>query len=541
MLCYIKDFYTFETIAKYDAVEYSLADGINSSVTIYQKDAVELTTKYVGCWMIISHGFKEDAIGSYSYNVTNSSSGGLVIDITGNQIVSKETIAPSGGSVISFSINEKIPRQYVYYISGASPNDDSITLTMQHPIYAFERAVHYEGETTYGELIYDVLTNDYGSLCPDAMYALNYLDVTNTDATECDIETDNYGYFVPSEIFEEARKFGVKIDFSLTETNRLAVSISTANYETGVVIFDDGHNKLDSESYDASYCAKATVIHELEDEDPENITYEVIDFYLSEDHHISTTPPENRAKGAWKIYNAYNDESPLSVAVGAFSGNSDNHKIEFYSDKYFEYYQPIKIRLRNEVLDTIVASRSVSRSDERYKYICGRLATTLTEKVDSANKIAQEEVTKTVKNINKAISSQVNELNVAYGNSSSQETFDGNNMTIYNYSGSIYYKSYINIDKSSDGNSASIYGRIRFENSARTGANPGVYVQTSLRPSSTITKSVCGFTSDTLAEVVYLVLDTNGRLYVLVSETYKNAPTTAGVINYTIMPTLISF
>lgn len=356
MLCYIKDIKTFQTISKFDSTDYSLAEGESGQVTIYQKNAVELTTKYVGMWLIIN----------------------------------KE----------------------LFYISGATPNDDSIGLEIQSPIYAFTRQVEYNGALTYGELIKSILDNDFGINCSDSEYALTYMRVTNTDATDCTIETDDYGYIIPSDIFDDALYSGVAIDFTFTNDN-LLVNVYTANYETGVVIFNDGSTTLESESYDENYIAKVTVIHDLPDPEPEpslesgseidsddplveeaedEDLFEVIDFYLSSDNHISTTPPLNRAKGKWKYYTASQDESPLSVAIGAFSHNNDNHKIEFRSSSRFALYQPIKMRLRGEVFNTIVTARILSSEDNRYYYKCGNLATTLTEKIDENTDENSEEI-----------------------------------------------------------------------------------------------------------------------------------------------------
>ena len=345
MLCYIKDMKTFQTLSKFDTTEYSLAEGENGQVTIYQKNAIELTTKYVGMWLIIN----------------------------------KE----------------------LYYISGATPNNDSIDLIIQEPIYAFSRQVEYDGSVTYGALLKNIIDDDFGVNCPDSEYKLSYLSSTNTDSTACNIETDDYGYIIPYEIFDDAKYSGVKIDFNFTNTN-LEIAISTANYSTGSVVFDDGSTTLESESYDANFIAKVTVIHDLGQSEPEEgeeseDQYEVIDFYLSSDNRISTEPPLNRAKGIWKYYTASQDESPLAVAVGAFSHNNDNHKIEFRSLKRFALYQSIKMRLRNDVFNTIITSRVYSTGDDRYYYKCGNLAVTLTEKIDSESSENSEEI-KHIKN-----------------------------------------------------------------------------------------------------------------------------------------------
>lgn len=356
MLCYIKDMKTFETISKFDSTEYSLAAGENGQVTIYQKNAIELTTKYVGMWLIIN----------------------------------KE----------------------LFYISGATPNNDSIDLIIQEPIFAFSRQVEYDQSSTYGALVKNILDDNFGVNCPDIEYKLSYLSVTNTDTTPCFIEPDDYGYIIPYEIFDDALYNGVAIRFTFSNTE-LFVTVSTANYSVEPIVFNDGSTTIESESYDANYVAKVTVIHDLpapeEESDPEQEPeqeesyYEVIDYYLSADNHISTTPPVNRAKGVWKYYRATQDEIPLSVAIGAFSHNNDNHKIEFRCLKRLELYQPIKMRLRNDIFTTIITSRILSNEDNRYYYKCGNLATTLTEKIDEETKENSDEI--------KYIKSKISKIN----------------------------------------------------------------------------------------------------------------------------------
>ena len=368
MLCYIKDMKTFETLSKFDSTEYSLAEGENGQVTIYQKNAIELTTKYVGMWLIIN----------------------------------KE----------------------LYYISNATPNDDSIELVIQSPIYAFERQVVYDGEQTYGLAIKNIIDKNFGVNCPDSEYRKSYIHVTNTDATPCLIESDDYGFIIPYEIFDDALYAGVAIDFDFTNSE-LNINVYTANYEVASIVFNDGQTTLEGESYDPNFIAKATVLHRLpsQETDPEETTgdagteeeeeilYEVIDYYLSSDNHISTTPPQNRAKGIWKYYTAEVDEDPLNVAIGAFSHNNDNHKIEFRSPKKLHLYQSIKMRLRNEIFSTIITSRVLSSDDYRYYYKCGNLATTLTEKIESETGEATSEVKALKKRVN-YISNQIEHFDI---------------------------------------------------------------------------------------------------------------------------------
>lgn len=483
MLCYIKDFKSFKTIAKYDAVNYALPDGVDGLITINHKAPAELTKTIIGNWLIINDGFTYEEP-SLTYEVTLNSAGGYDLDINGSSIRRNNSLLSSGGMAVDLFSKVRKIRQLVYYISECTPSDETLELKIVHPIYAFSRPVIYSGVSTYGGEIYNILLDNYSVNCPDSEYKMNYLDVESTDTTECTIEPDAYGYIVPSEVFEMARKDGVNIDFSITSSDRLKINVySNSNKTVGNIIFGDGHSQLSSESYDESYCAKATVLHDIpsrlnwkygvvqdghiEYQDnwficmvseyiqiPSNSTvvcdaidgykyivyyfddnlnlisgtnynqgktknnysnsgyivvlfskndetdidqqesynaisvtiFETINFYLSSENEISTTPPANRVHGAWKFFNASENESPLYVAIGAFSHNSDNHKIEFYSDQYFEYYQPVKLRLRNEVFETIITSRVHRNTDDRYYYTCGNLAITLTDKLKKIEK-----------------------------------------------------------------------------------------------------------------------------------------------------------
>lgn len=554
MICYIKSMKDFKTIAKYDAVSYSLADGEDGSVTIYEKNPIELTTKYTGCWLIIGDGKPKINSLPYSFSTENDEAGGLVLNITGASLRVHETPLLTGG--LEYSINSETfdKKPHVYYISGASPSDDSLTLTIKHPIYAFDRAVYYDRTIKkYGPLIKKILDDDYGVNCTDPEFAMSYMTVVNTDNTNCTVETNNYGYITPSTIFEQARLDGVIINFDITSSNTLSVHISTANYNYGVVVFGDGHSQLETESYDASFCSKCTILQELQEisgvlseantdaghttldkvidfgtastaddlkahveiaqdiqatwatgkvqlmarfyvewntmtdgditftnnkldiylgrnssgtqlleaapewqrsseagamvtnwfdlspltnsqapgscelyavfivdgssasprtnysailvkniikssdikygplngnGDDNPTLFRVLDYYLKTDNTISTTRPSasQRAHGQWQIYECSSSEYPELIALSTFANNSDNHKVEFYSDTLFELYQPMRLRLRGEVLETIITSRVISRMDGRYYYKCGNLAVQLTDHVKASEK-----------------------------------------------------------------------------------------------------------------------------------------------------------
>lgn len=533
MICYIKGIKDFKTIEKYNIVEYSISDGEDGSIKVDTAVPVRDASIYSGCWMIIPFIEKEKEEIPYSL-ITEEQSGGTSVEVIGKNLKVKENILSDGGIEYVIDSYASVQKQKVYYISECTPEKDSLTFTIKHPIYAFTRRVLYTGEKTWGAFIKNILNNGFGSGCSDYNFCMRYMMVQGSSNEECEIDTDQYGYIVPSDWLEYARRIGINIDFSVLENNRLLVSISDVSREYGIVLFNDGHSQLEDETYAANTYSKITVLQELNEDGPvigtseskevpnynaeifieicQDITnsyssrmsmlkarvvsswlgeesevafkncalsarlnsssgslllsttfewsiktdpgyatsdwfplseiaeisnctlfvslipdqypneveasnystltytfnvsdiisraaikfgpldssyhramYRLVDFYLSSSGSISTSQPAQLADGEWIVTDASSDDSPYYVAADLFSQNSDNHKIEFYSDQYFDYYQPIRMRIRTGVFETIVTSRTVSSSDYRYYYKCGRLLTRLTEKVNALN------------------------------------------------------------------------------------------------------------------------------------------------------------
>lgn len=529
MICYIKSMKDFKTIEYYNITEYSISDGEDGSVKVNTKVPVKDAAIYSGCWMVIPYLEKVREEIPYSF-LSAENNGGIEVNINGPNLKIKEQEIEGGGIEYSIESFNMIPKQNVYYIYECMPENDSLTFTIRHPIYAFTRRILYTGETTWGTFIKKVLTDGFGYGCADWRYAMHYLVVEGESDLECEIETDNFGYFVPCDYFEYARKVGINIDFSVQSNDRLLVNISNANDDYGIVLFNDGHSQLADETYAANSYSKITIIQELNTQSPviakseskkvgnydaniflevsqdvansyskrksmllvrvvssweatatpvefknceievklasisgesllsttfdweikedasyattewfslsqlnetTNCTlfvslipdrypnneeastystlsytinvddiiprssikfgpldsdyncsmYRLVDFYLSKAGEISLDPPLDLEDGEWIVNDATSDELPYNIAADIFSQNSDNHKIEFYSDQYFEYYQPIRMRIRSGVFDTMVTSRTVSSSDYRYYYKCGRLLTRITEKI----------------------------------------------------------------------------------------------------------------------------------------------------------------
>lgn len=534
MVCYIKDFKNFEIIEKYETSDYSLSDGEDGYVKVNGKDLLQLSSIYRGCWLVIPSLYNIGESIDYAYDESILNNGGTAINISGKNLIINKRDLSTGGIEYSISSNTLEKQHSIYYISECNPENDSLSLILKDPIYAFKRQVLYSGEKTYGELITRIINNDFGFKCQDPKYAMPYLEIEGTSKLECDITPDAYGYIVPFDVLEYAKKIGVGINFYITKNNRLKVKLSDENRQYGYVIFGDGHSQLADESYESTYYTKVTVLQDLQEQSmilaesfqkkfsennivailqiSQNISstyknkksmlmarvafirseydteikytnselkiyneaqegqellnttfewemkkdagsattdwfeiqaidesashtlffelipnrypqgtesetfdtlsdyinvdnivksseikfgpydadfsrpmYRLVDYYLTEDGRITDDREAAIYEGEWIIVNGSSDTLPIDVALETFSLNSDNHKIEFYSDQYFSFYQPIRMRIRNGVFDTLVTSRTITGTDGRYYYKCGRLLTRMTEKIKVLN------------------------------------------------------------------------------------------------------------------------------------------------------------
>lgn len=273
---------------------------------------------------------------------------------------------------------------HIYVISEEAPSKGVNQLTLSDPSTIFDRSLLWPNEPTlnYGDFIADQVTSQYIN-CSDPDYAINYLDIVNTDHTPFTApELDDTKLYVLSDIIADAQERGVKIEYTIAN-KRLLMTISTREEVTHKVFFDADQTELSTETYSNDITAKVTVMQKVEDTDPQEYTETT--WYLSTDGNLSDTVPASRAKGKWVYATAEADEEPLSVAETIIADNVDSHKIEFYSDREYHLWDAVKLRLANTVFDSHIVAITQKYNDNRFLYRCGALATTLTEKVNKGS------------------------------------------------------------------------------------------------------------------------------------------------------------
>lgn len=259
----------------------------------------------------------------------------------------------------------------LYVIHSINPQDNKITYTLDTPEAMFDRMIKYSvsaAENYTGAFIKKLLEEYYVNQ-PDAVYDMPYITVRNFDETEYVRPVRNsYGLYSIYEYCQYVRQIGIKLNFIVSQ-NSLTIDIVKVGIVSHNVPTNDGHTQLYSETYSKGTIAKVTIY-----QGSVGNTY-----YLDTEGNISTTEPESRAVGDWLVAGDISEDDPLTVAKRKFSKNTDQKKIELYSDRAFDIHDTLNVRIGSRLISTKVSCIYIQSTDSRYYYRCGNLATTLTE------------------------------------------------------------------------------------------------------------------------------------------------------------------
>ncbi len=259
----------------------------------------------------------------------------------------------------------------IYIITKAAPDDIKTTLSVQLGAEAFNRPLLWDGShaDTCGALIIQTLAVAY--YAPgDTEYAMQYLRFADSDSSALiEPDVDKNGFWTASAYIRKVRRscqIALRYEAGLITVTALS-ELPTAQF----VPFDDGHTQLKSQTYSSAITAKVTVYQD-------GIAS---DFYLAPDGTVTATPPTSRVSGAWTAVAASAGQSAFEAAQAVFSKNKKSHKIEFWSDRKFSAADTLALRLNDSIVSTSPTEIWVSSEDTRYRYVCGSLPVTLTDKI----------------------------------------------------------------------------------------------------------------------------------------------------------------
>lgn len=277
----------------------------------------------------------------------------------------------------------------VYQISNVKPQGDRTLLTLRSPVEAFSRPLELDAQPqgqTIGGFVRQQMETHWVK-CPDTLYAMPYLVVSNLDTTfYASPETDNSNCFILSDYIRLMRKtYRVGAKF-VDVGSAMSCVISRTAAVSRKVSFEDGRSQLQSVDYSSSGTAKLTVLCDVDTGEKDETGEAILErqrsvWYLSEDGEASQQIPARRASGEWKTISVKKPEEIEKKVVETFAKNKANHKLEFWSSRDLAVQDDCEFLVYGETLHSYISYKRKTSDDKRFYYKSGELATTATEKL----------------------------------------------------------------------------------------------------------------------------------------------------------------
>lgn len=304
----------------------------------------------------------------------------------------------------------------IWIVDTITPNDDGVEIRVADILNLFYRSDLdiSRSDTVYtkeGDLIRDIITQYYIGQT-DTDFDLPYLQITGSDDGPV-VATDLVdGIFVVTcDYLRKVCKKNTTLDFSYTN-DQLILNMSTKSEHVHQFVIGKD-SELKSKSFDRSIISKVTVFvtSEASEEDSgskvedgilvinfgskQTIISERHHFYLGADGKYYDEPQtgDNYVHGRWEqitIPALTEEESESGVtsykkareaAVDKFETNTNELKLEFYSNRYVPWGSHVRVRVDNGVYKGKISSIVIDSSDDRYLYTMGDLKVTLTDKL----------------------------------------------------------------------------------------------------------------------------------------------------------------
>lgn len=272
-----------------------------------------------------------------------------------------------------------------YYVAGATPGNGMTKLSVQLPINAFARSIAFTPLTgSLEEYIAGVLEDEFRDQT-DAVYAMPYLDISYSGATNATLSCVSGEVIDFLSILQYAVEKG--IDFTFTPgASTLGVYIHERQTEAHNLVLGDGHSQLQSYTRSYNTIDKITVRRVTVNEDETITVRSTEDWYVQPDGSVSTTAPSERQKGKWAVVSLEDDDIPTEdAAKEAASVNKSSYKLVFRSEKEFHLGDRVTARFGGMLQTGEITVCSISNNDTRFLYEMGTMAQTLTEKFATAD------------------------------------------------------------------------------------------------------------------------------------------------------------
>jgi hypothetical protein len=258
---------------------------------------------------------------------------------------------------------------WIGIISRLNPDKGQTVISAKTILSAFSRPLLPASGDTIEEFIKDTLEDKYKNLS-DSIYDMPYLSVTTASSTPFlspDLDNSTGLWNLRAYIAKCRRLKSVFCTWGL-DKDTLTCHVEAVAVPVQRIDFADRSHRLQGETYSRYSVAKVTAIVEGVG----------TDYFLHSDGTYSTVDTD-RVAGAWETI-VTDAEKESDAVAEVFAKSAYSHLIEFWSDREFNFYDNLQIRVSGRVLNSYISC--VRRSmKEGTLYKSGELRVTLVEKM----------------------------------------------------------------------------------------------------------------------------------------------------------------
>lgn len=259
---------------------------------------------------------------------------------------------------------------YVGIITEVDIDGGETEISAEQAVKLFSREMFYTATAyTYLEdYLKDLIDTNYTN-CADEIYEVPFLDVnalTNTSAN-CKPDLEDNVYNIKSYISKLRRLQDIVCDWSFDRTT-LTLNIYKKMFPVYNIDMSNPRYMITEQTFAKDTVGKISVFCE------ETSAYST--WYLKTDGTVTQTYSANdRVDGEWKTLIVYEAADIQDDVKDEFAKNYYSHKISFNTDRTFNLYDRLKLRIDGKIFNSYVSGLITRKGSKYHTVECGELQT----------------------------------------------------------------------------------------------------------------------------------------------------------------------
>lgn len=243
-------------------------------------------------------------------------------------------------------------------------------ISVEQAIKLFSRDMFYSATSyTYMEdYLKDLIDTNYTN-CTDDLYEVPFLVVNALSHTSgsCKPDLDDNIYNIKSYTSKLRRLQDIVCDWDFDRTT-LTLNIYKKLFPVYNIDLSNPRYKIEEQTFANETVGKLTVYCE------ETTSYST--WYLKTDGSVTQTKPlTDRVEGEWRTLTVMEAADIQDEVKDEFAKNYYSHKVTFSTDRTFNLYDRLRLRIDGKIFNSYVAGITYKKGSQYHTVDCGELQT----------------------------------------------------------------------------------------------------------------------------------------------------------------------